>query len=166
MYVPKIPENSIKDKIEKIVELCERYEDEEAGEVSRFEDAVNEEDMAKWEEENKTKIPEEYKEWLRFTGDCAIRNQSAWFWGPKDFNSVGVPEDYVVIGSLIGDGEIVCFSKSTGKIIDLFEGEENIFDSFLDILDKVMCIIDDDKVRITEQQYNEMMRRLKERGVI
>ena len=159
MYVPKIPENSLKDKIEKLIELCEKYYDEESGEVYRFEDAVSEEEMTKWEEENGAKIPESYKEWLRFTGDCVIRTHSAWFWGPKDFNSVGVPEDYVVIGSLIGDGEIVCFSKSTGKIIDLFEGEEEIYDSFEDVLDGVIDHIDEGKNSISDETMDMMLKK-------
>ena len=36
--------------------------------------------MINWEERNRAKIPESYKEWLRFSGKCRIAGNTATFW--------------------------------------------------------------------------------------
>ena len=118
----RVPENnSLKSEIEEILKLCEEAEEKGEG-SSYFKAPVSEEEMTQWEEANGVKIPESYKEWLRFTGKCRIIGNTATFWGPKEFNSNYVLEEFVVIGEMVGDGEVVCFSKETGKFVDFFEG--------------------------------------------
>lgn len=121
----RVPENnSLKSEIEEILKLCDEAEEKGEG-SSYFKEPVSEEEMTQWEEANGVKIPESYKEWLRFTGKCRIVSNTATFWGPKEFNSDYVPEELVVIGEMVGDGEVVCFSKETGEFVEFFEGKEN-----------------------------------------
>ena len=76
--------------------------------------------MMKWEKENGAKIPESYKEWLRFTGQCRIAQNTAIFWGPNKFHSEYVPDDLVVIGELIGEANECVFRKQKGCLsVDL-----------------------------------------------
>ena len=121
-----IPENNeLKDVIFELLEYCDVKEAD--GELGRtkFSEPVIEEEITKWESKNGISIPESYKQWLRFSGDCTIDGTVASFFSPKNFRTEYVPEDLVVIGEQIGDGEVVCFSKETGDIVTFFEGEIN-----------------------------------------
>jgi len=122
----QVPENnSLKAEIEEILKLCKESEAEYGEDASYFNEPLAEQEMTEWEEANGVKIPESYKEWLRFTGKCRIVSNTACFWGPSEFHSDYVPEDLVVIGEMIGDGEVVCFSKESGEFVRFFEGKEN-----------------------------------------
>ena len=112
----KVPENnSFKKEIEEIVKLCEEAIPEYGEKASFFNEGASEEEMKQWEENNEIRIPESYKEWLRFSVDCQIRQNLAGFYFPR-FSGI-VPSDLVIIGWLIGDGELLCFSKENGNFI-------------------------------------------------
>lgn len=135
MHVPD--NNSLKAEIEEILKLCKESEEEYGDKASYFNEPVSEQEMTEWEEANGVKIPESYKEWLRFTGKCRIVSNTATFWGPKEFNSEYVPEDLIVIGEMIGDGEMVCFSKESREFVRFFEGKENgTYSDFQEMLKK------------------------------
>jgi hypothetical protein len=122
----QIPENNeLKDLIEELLEFCDEKEKE--GELGRtkFSDPVSEEEIENWEKENGVNIPESYKQWLRFTGDCEIDGTTAEFYSPKNFRTEFVPDNLIIIGEQTGDGEVVCFSKDTGEILSYFEGRKN-----------------------------------------
>lgn len=141
MYNINVPEsNSLKAQIEELIDFCSKIDNESGTESSYFEEPIDESEMSKWEEENGVKIPESYKDWLRFSRKCQIDQTTATFWGPHEFHSNYVPEDLIVIGEMIGDGEVVCFSKTTGKIINYFEGNTTKEDANFD--QKIKDIID------------------------
>ena len=152
----RIPENNrLKAEIEEILKLCKESEAEYGEKASYFDEPVSEQEMTEWEEANGVKIPESYKEWLRFTGKCRIVSNTATFWGPKEFHSNFVPEDLVVIGEMVGDGEVVCFSKSSGEFVRFFEGRENgiykEFNSFLKVIMRTLSnesILPDDALKL------------------
>ena len=152
----RIPENnSLKTEIEEILKLCKESEAEYGEKASYFNEPVSEQEMTEWEEANGVKIPESYKEWLRFTEKCRIVSNTATFWGPKEFHSNFVPEDLVVIGEMVGDGEVVCFSKSSGEFVRFFEGRENgiykEFNSFLKVIMRTLSnesILPDDALKL------------------
>ena len=114
--------NSLKEEIKKILQLRDEAEAENNYSYS-FDAPIDEEEMTSWEKETGITIPESYKEWLRFSGENEINGNTANFWGPKSFHSLYVPDDLVVIGSVIGDGEDVCFSKESGHFIRFFKGQ-------------------------------------------
>ena len=120
-----VPENELKDVIAELLEYCDEKEEEGELGKTKFSNPVSEEEIEAWEKENGVKIPESYKQWLRFTGDCIIDGNTAEFYSPKNFRTGYVPEDLVIIGEQIGDGEVVCFSKRTGNIVTYFEGSIN-----------------------------------------
>lgn len=162
MYARKIDEsNQLNKEIEKLLELCDKYDEENDGEYSFFDKPVSEEEMLKWEQDNGTRIPESYKEWLRFTGRCRIAENTASFWLPDDFHPKFVPEDLVVIGELIGDGELVCFSKINRKLLFIFEGKNKEVDDFDQILKRIINILDD-KSPFTKEEYELFMAELRE----
>lgn len=134
----KVPEsNRYKKQMQEIVKLCEKAASEYGEEASFFHEGAQEEEMTQWEEDNGVKIPESYKEWLRFSAECQIRQNLAGFYFPRFLEIV--PPRLVAIGWLMGDGELLCFSKENGNFIRWFEGEVN--DEFADFGDMLKEII-------------------------
>ena len=157
-----VPENnSLKKEIKKLLELCEKNDEESGAEDSYFEEAIEEQKMTEWEAINGVVIPESYKEWLRFSRKCRIIRNTATFWGPDEFHSNYVPEGLVVIGEMVGDGELVCFSKETGKFITIYDGMEEEKKSFEDILKEIIKV-KSDKPILTHARYLEIMKQLEE----
>lgn len=137
MYNCNIPENnSLKSEIEELLKWCEK--NDYIGK-SYFEDPIEETKISKWEKETGVIIPESYKEWLRFTKKCQILGSTANFWGPDKFNSNFVPDDLIVIGEMVGDGEVVCFSKVTGKFVGFFEGSvSGNYSNFIGVINEIL----------------------------
>ena len=161
-----IPENnSLKAEIEELLQLCKESEEEYGEDASYFNEPVSEQEMTEWEEANGVKIPESYKEWLRFTGKCRIVSNTATFWGPSEFHSDYVPEDLVVIGEMVGDGEVVCFSKTTGEFVEFFEGMMDCrYTDFKGVINEIMRMLG--KSQISEEErvakIELMLKRLEE----
>ncbi len=159
----KIPEsNSLEKEIKKLLELCKKDEQDKGERRSYFNEPVPEEEMKNWEERNETKIPESYKDWLRFSGKCRIAGNTATFWGPSEFHSDHVPEGLVVIGEMIGDGEVICFSKSDGVFARVFEGKTKEFDDFAGVLKEIIKLMDDKPI-LSNERYLELLQKLREK---
>ena len=77
-----------------------------------------------------------------------------------------VPEDLVLIGNLIGDGEVLCFSKTTGKFIRYFEGQVNDeMDTFKEMLKEIIRMLKGDSGISDEAKklFMQFMREAEER---
>ena len=137
-YNTKLPEqsNSLYEEIKEILYWSKELISEYGDKASWFEPSVSEEEINGWEKSHDIVIPESYKDWLRFTCDSQIRNTLARFLSPNDFelNNPGMPEDLVAIGWLIGDGERLCFSRNSGKIVRFFGKQMDEYDDFSMIL--------------------------------
>lgn len=138
-----IPKNNLADEIKEIVDLCNELAEEYGDNSSNFSPAVSDNEIIRWENENKITIPESYKNWLRFSNGSQIINGTASFFG---IDMIGLyneylPNDYVAIGELIGDGEFLCFSKTTQKFIRYNHGKSIEYQSFKDILNLILQII-------------------------
>ena len=141
VYIPEIPNNSLTEEIKEIVELSKKLEKEYDFEYAP---PATEKEISAWESEHGITIPETYKDWLRFSNGSVIKNQLAVFWGIKMIGSCDqfLPNDLVTIGELIGDGEFLCFSKKSQKIVRENHGEITEFQSFKIILkDTVIRIL-------------------------
>ena len=165
MYNCNIPENnSLKSEIEELLKWCEKKDCESGVEDSYFENPIEESKMLKWEKENGVKIPESYKEWLRFSEKCEIEDTTATFQGPDEFNSNYVPDDLVVIGEMVGDGEVVCFSKVTGEFVEFFEGSIfRSYNNFRDVINEILRMLGKvDSSKNNADKISEMLRKLEE----
>lgn len=159
----KVPENnSLNKEIRKLLELCKKDEKENGERRNYFNEPVTEEEMINWEETNRAKIPESYKEWLRFSGKCRIAGNIATFWGPNEFRSDYVPKGLVVIGEIIGDGEVVCFSKDKGIFVRVFEGKLTEINDFAGVLKEIIKLMDDKPI-LSEERYLEILQKIKEK---
>ena len=154
--------NNIKKEFDEIVRLCEDAIPEYGERASYFMEPATEEEIDAWEEVTNLKMPESYKEWLKLTKTCQIRQTLAEFYFPATNQPEFVPEDYVMIGNIIGDGEIVCFSKNNGKFIRYFEGSINgEFDDFKDTLKKIISMLKGD-LGVSMDEKMLMLEKLKE----
>lgn len=154
--------NSLKKEIREILKLCQKDEKEKGEGRSFFLEPVSEKEIISWEEENGANIPESYKEWLRFSGKCRIAGNTAVFWGPDEFHSRHVREDLVVIGEMLGDGEVVCFSKERGTFVRVLEGKEKEMDDFTALLKAVIKLMDDKPI-LSEERYQEILQKIREK---
>ncbi len=140
MYIPEIPKNSLKERIETIV----GYSKELSDEFFEFEEPLSDTEIADWENKNDIKIPDSYKEWLHFSRRATLGSGAADFYEPDEFivdndeKPVGIPDECVVIGELGGWGVSVCFYKETGEIMYIDHDDECRDLDFGDILDWVI----------------------------
>ena len=138
MYIPEIPQNSLTEEITQIVELSKKLEDE--GYYFEFLQPEDEEKIISWEKENSIIIPESVKDWLRFTRGAIIADDIARIGGINGFESGCdyVPDEMVIIGQIIGDGQLIGFSKETGKIMWETHADIIKFNSFASFLNEVV----------------------------
>ena len=115
--------DTIKSKIEELYEWCDKRDNDDELGKTYFNEPIDEDKLNKWEEANGVKIPETYKEWLRFTEKCLIDGTSAMFRGTDDFHHNFMPDNLTVIGEMSGDGEVVCFSNDNGEFMGYYEGD-------------------------------------------
>lgn len=133
----KSKDHSLEKEIRELKKLCDLVEESpNITPSSWFDPPATEEEILEWESVNGIEIPESYKEWLKFSDSSQILLPSARFFGVKEMrvNDKYIPEDLVVIGELIGDGELLCFSKETGKIIRLLDGVRDELGSLKKVL--------------------------------
>ena len=138
MYIPEIPQNSLTEEITQIAELSKKLEDE--GYYFEFLQPEDEEKIISWEKENSIIIPESVKDWLRFTRGAIIADDIARIGGINGFESGCdyVPDEMVIIGQIIGDGQLIGFSKETGKIMWETHADIIKFNSFASFLNEVV----------------------------
>ena len=138
MYIPEIPQNSLTEEITQIAELSKKLEDE--GYYFEFLQPEDEEKIISWEKENSIIIPESVKDWLRFTRGAIIADDIARIGGINGFESGSdyVPDEMVIIGQIIGDGQLIVFSKETGKIMWETHADIIKFNSFASFLNEVV----------------------------
>ena len=129
MFIPEIPHNSLTDEITQIVELSKKLENDYDFE---YDPPISEEVLSSWEKEHSITIPESIKDWLRFSGYSNICNELAIIKGVKAFkiDCELVPDEMVIIGEVIGDGQFIGFSKENGEIMWEDHGEVTRLKSF------------------------------------
>lgn len=131
--------NSLKAEIREIVKLCEEAVPDYGEKASYFKDGMSEEEITQWEEDNMHIIPEGYKDWLRVTRYSVVLFDLVILEIPYENRRIVNNPDVFIIGSLVGDGELVCISISTGRIIRIMDGNQKEYASFGEFLRK--CVI-------------------------
>lgn len=137
MYFPEIPCNGLKTEIEEIKKLVEALHERRKFEFSPPASMV---EISEWEKTNGFSIPSSFVNWLLFSNGSILRGTVAELYGLNQIivESDYFPKDYVVIGSLGGDGEVICFSKSTGKIFSDDHGDIYNYDDFKEVLEEII----------------------------
>ena len=157
--------NAMKKEFDEIVKLCEEKVEEYGERASYFMEPATEEEILDWENKTGIRMPEDYRKWLRLTGNCQICSNIASLFFPEQEQPDYLPEDYVLIGYVIGDGEVLCFSKNTGEFITYFEGRINkeyvyLTEFLKDIKGDIKGEVP--KFKISEEQIKKMLARAAE----
>lgn len=163
MYIPEITENSLKSQLEELVYIAKKLHDELEQEdwfsmKFTFHPPATEAEIREFEEAFKLTLPVGYREFLQFSNGARLCGYIA------DFDDIShvmqsnsletspdFPKDYIVIADLIGDGEILCFSKDTGKFIRYFDGDETVYDDFYAVFQWITAFI-----RESAEEYVEL----------
>ncbi len=117
-----------------------------------FREGATEEQISQFEKENEVKLPEKYKEWLRFSdgGECFLP-AGVQFYGVAhkpmiDINEDDRPDDnYIVIGALASGDPVLC--EKAGEKISVFDNEtgciedELVYDDFFALLNDLYDLL-------------------------
>ena len=142
MLVPKIPNNRLTKEIKEIVDIAVKLEG-----INKFvfNSPATDDEIATLEKLINYTLPEDYKEFLRFSNGMIMNNYSAEFFNTYDIidfydreKADSFPNDYIVIAEIIGDGEVLCLSSISGKFVRYYEGEKTFFDSFKEVLKNII----------------------------
>jgi hypothetical protein len=68
----------------------------------------------------------------------------------------------VVIGKIVGDGELVCFSKNEGVFVRVLEGKTTEIDDFACVLKEIIKLMNDKPI-LSEERYLEILQKIKEK---
>ncbi len=128
-------------KIKNIKEICNVYR-EELG-YCIFNHPASQEEIKFWEQENEVILPDTFKDMLKSANGITIDGRLVKIFPLKQIKtyenvSTDIPDDFIVIGNVIGDGEELCLSKHTGKFIINDHGDYQEYDDFTDVLDWVI----------------------------
>ena len=137
-------------QIQELLHLVEELTSERKFE---FYPPVSETELQKLEQHLHVSLPEDYKNFLRFSNGAKLNHFTVDLFSVSEIISLSdtekadwFPADYIMLADIIGDGEVLCFSAKTGKFIRYFDGEEEIFETFTDFLENMIQFIK----RITE----------------
>ncbi len=132
MYIPEIPNNSLTNEINQITRLAVLLE----GNIwFEFNNPATESEIEDLENYFNITLPQSYKDWLSFSNGSIIDGNHVVLFSISEIKKLQIksfPDDYIIIGTVIGDGEVLCISKTTQKFIRCFEGEERVYDSLND----------------------------------
>ena len=157
--------NTMKKEFDEMVKLCEEKVEEYGERASYFMEPAKGEEIVAGENKTGIRIPEDYRQWLKLTKACQMCQTIASFIFPSDKQPEFLPNEYVLIGYVVGDGEVLCFSKDTGKYITYFEGKVN--EEYEDFKSVLLQIKKDIKGEVpefyfTEEKIKAMMAELEE----
>ncbi len=153
MFIPKIPDNDLKPYIEELVYIVERFyaetdEEDRFGMQFKFNAPATDEEINYLETSLNIVVPIGYKEFLKISNGARLCEYTSEFLNIKRVvnlnkmeTSPDFPKDYILIADIIGDGEILCFSKNTGKFIRYFDGKEIVYDNFYKFIEWLINFI-------------------------
>lgn len=125
-------------EIREIVEICTELQKEYGKNATCFSESATEQVINGWENNYMAAIPEEYKEWLRFARFSVILFDLVILEMPYEDRELVKDSDLFIIGRIVGDGELLCISINTGKVVRILNGNRKEYASFREFLNKVV----------------------------
>lgn len=125
-----IPDNSLSDVLKMLVDFCEENAPRHGLKNTFFGEPATAEEIEACEKRIGMALPESIKEFLAFANGAQIINCSDVLHGTaKICNNEYIGDEYLLIGSIIGDGTMLCCRKSDGCCGE-FDHETGDFRSF------------------------------------
>ena len=143
MFTPKIPDSSIKSMLEEIVTIAKKAETSDeynsAGITFKFNFPATESELKEVEAYLNIELDNDYKDFMRFSNGAMICSTAARFYNTNRLVSVNNnSENYIIIAELIGDGEVLCYSRDTHRFVSCFEGKEKEYVDFSECLGRII----------------------------
>ena len=133
----RIKGNPLEKTLLKMVDLCE-----EKGPVYGYKNTVIEksathEEIAMWEEEHGIVLSDSYKHFLRFANGVRFFGRSEFISGLQGLNPSDeyLEADYIQMGEMIGDGTMICMSKTNRRVYIADHGEYEDKGDFAEFLE-------------------------------
>ncbi len=114
----RIGKNPLKATLKSFVELCEEEAPNWGYDNVIVGDPVSREKIQEWESKNGISLPESYIHFLTFANGISLSSCNQELYGLEGivlFEEY-IEEDYMIIGNMIGDGTMICLSKSSGEV--------------------------------------------------
>lgn len=113
----RIGKNPLKATLKSFVELCELEAPNWGYDNVIVSDPVSREKIQEWESKNGISLPESYINFLTFADGILLSGCHQELY---DLEGIVLSdeyiEDYMIIGNMIGDGTMICLSKSNGEV--------------------------------------------------
>ena len=126
--------NPLKEMYDELLKYMEE-KDEDFQRIEIYE-PLSEEEIAAWEKENHTGLPEDYKNWLKLSNGASFGNKYIYSLEQVDTKELAVGPDnekgYIVIADLSGASDILVFDPETTELFvldddgDIREGDFEI----------------------------------------
>ena len=175
MFLNNEKPKNVRECMVRLKKGCEKLYDECDYPESHFNPPATEEEIAKIERGLKFPLPNDYKDFLRFSNGARIMDND--IYGTDDF---GMPDDYIPNGYLaIGKNELsgkrIAISKEDGTVYLLWDLIEKSWDfefEILALLEECEDLIDEHEEEVArqkrreagiteEQEYQEILERIK-----
>lgn len=133
----RIKDNPLKKTLLKIMDLCEEKGPAYGYKNTVIEKPVAENEIAAWETEWGISLPDSYKYFLRFANGIQFFDSSEYISGLKGLNPLDeyLGADYIHMGEMIGDGTMICISKTNGRVYVADHGEYDDKGDFAEFLE-------------------------------
>lgn len=136
--------NIVSKKIDTLKDKCKLYSEYLGHSI--FSKPVTQDDLKFWEQENETVLPDSLKDFLLVSNGLTVDDQLIKIFPIQRMKGyeqpyASVPEDLVVIGTVLGDDEKVYFSRKTGKFMMDEQGSIQNYESMAEILDWVIQML-------------------------
>lgn len=119
-----------------LINLCEERGAAYGYKNTKFGKPVMAEEIAVWEQENGIILPKDYADFLKFANGGQLLNDRERIFGLQEIcvEAEFLEPDYMHVGNMIGDGTMICMSKTTGKVYIEDHGEYDDKGSFTEFL--------------------------------
>ena len=121
----------------KMMDLCEEKGPAYGYKNTIIKKPATDEEIATWEKEHGMILPNSYKHFLSFANGAQFFGSSEFISGLQGLNPSDkyLEADYMQMGGMIGDGTMICMSKSNGRVFIADHGEYEDKGDFAEFLE-------------------------------
>ena len=150
MFMNDEKPKDLQECLERLKKGCEMLYDEYeySEDYSQFNPPATEERIQAMEKRIGLALPQGYRQFLLFSNGAKIMGNSATIYGLDWIGASDpmVPEGYLTIGEVIGDGERIALSEADGKIYSCYNGRISLWhfkDRMFEMLSECEGLIED-----------------------
>ena len=129
--------NPLAKQLVQLIDLCEERGGAYGYKNTVFGKPATAEEIEAWENTHGLCLPQDYKQFLQFANGGHFFGDSESIFGLQGLREQDefLEADYIHLGNMIGDGTMICMSKSSGKVYIMDHGEYEDKGTFEDFLE-------------------------------